>query len=360
MTDQIAILGTGPSSLYLGLLLSHRGWNVKVFDPRTPWERPRGAGLSTDALSELPHFEGFTEWKEIDAIRVVSPRNKEEVIHCSQPLRVGGREEITDFLQERVLEKGIEISASKFDGFEKREGRWVVRTKDGEENFDLLVGGDGASSIARKGFGLPVTAEEMTIEVSYEAPHILDSGRTGLIRFLKELPGFFWAMPHRRGTVVRLWATSRRLHARTLLEKLDHMAQHLLEVPPSAAKARTVAHLPVFRKIDPKTLFGKDWALIGDAAGLVNPLSQDGLYFGLKSAAVLALSLRGSELDAPNYLAHLRDEILKPLSKKWKRHRLWSRHVLGMYWFDHFVVSLPRHHAAQEEILGLFRGEKSA
>ncbi len=354
MTAEIAILGTGPSSLYLGLLLSHLGWRVKVFDPRTPWERPRGGGLAPEALSDLPYMDSFTGWREIDAIRVIAPHGQEALVPCQRPLRLASREEVTDFLQEKVLERGIEISAAKFEGFEKKDGRWVVRTKDAEEAFDLIVGGDGASSTVRRGFGLPVTTGEMTIEVSYEVPNILGPSRTGTIRFLRELPGFFWAMPHEKGTVVRLWATSRLLHARNLLERLDQISHQMLEIQPSAETARSVAHLPVFRKIDCKAHFGRDWTLIGDAAGFVNPLSQDGLYFGLKSATVLARSLRDSEIDAVGYLARLRDEVLQPLTLKRRRHRVWQRHFLGFYWFDRFVGRLEQNPSFQAEILGLF------
>ncbi|MGH9436159.1 MAG: NAD(P)/FAD-dependent oxidoreductase, partial [Terriglobia bacterium] len=69
-------------------------------------------------------------------------------------------------------------------------------------------------------------------------------------------------------------------------------------------------HAPVFAHILPSLgptrwhempLSGDGWAILGDAGGLVDPLTGEGIYFAMRSAEILANSLLG---DCPQAYAY--------------------------------------------------------
>jgi len=179
---------------------------------------------------------------------------------------------------------------------------------------------------------------------------VIDGGKTAVIKFLREMPGCFWALPlHSSATSVRLWATSRLLHARNLFEKIDLMVQDVLDIPAPGNSARTVAHIPLFQAPPPAAIQGDGWALIAEAAGLVHPLSQDGLYFGLQSAALLALSVHGGKLDEATYRDRMKENVLQPLKRRMKSRRWWSRNFI----LDWMIGRLPRSEKTRNAIVEL-------
>jgi geranylgeranyl diphosphate/geranylgeranyl-bacteriochlorophyllide a reductase len=327
MGQRIAILGTGPTSLYAALLLAVKGHQVTVYDPKTAWEKPCGGALSGPVLSEMPLFEDFSRFVPIEGLRLLSPKNREIRIPFETPLPVALRDDLTDFLRARCEASGVVFSPLKLEGFAVSASGWNLSLRGGQDRADFLVIGDGAGGIARKTLGLNGASPEMTLEVGYDIPAPFEKG-IGVIKFLPEMNGCFSALPNGTGTAVRLWSTGRQLHARALIDKLDGIVQRLLDVPLHGDMGRSVAHIPAMGKIERRNLMGEKWVAIGDAGGFIHPLSKDGLYFGLKSAATLAISMNGS-LDGRSYWMRLKAQVLKPLRKRTSRQRWWrNQHVV--------------------------------
>ncbi|MFN6202944.1 MAG: FAD-dependent oxidoreductase, partial [Acidobacteriota bacterium] len=51
---KIAIIGAGPAGAQLAHELSMQGAEVDLYDPRPPWEKPCGGGVTSKALAEFP------------------------------------------------------------------------------------------------------------------------------------------------------------------------------------------------------------------------------------------------------------------------------------------------------------------
>jgi flavin-dependent dehydrogenase len=57
-------------------------------------------------------------------------------------------------------------------------------------------------------------------------------------------------------------------------------------------------------------LGGPGWLTVGDAAGLVDPITREGIFFALQSAVAAATALTSAAPDAfEQYTASIRDEI---------------------------------------------------
>lgn len=50
-----------------------------------------------------------------------------------------------------------------------------------------------------------------------------------------------------------------------------------------------------YLRTDPRRICGKNWALLGDAAGFTNPITGEGIYYALASASLLARAILGGE-----------------------------------------------------------------
>jgi flavin-dependent dehydrogenase len=327
MGQTIAILGTGPTSLYAALLLAAKGHSVTVYDPKNAWEKPCGGALSGSVLKEMPLFEDFGRFVSIDGLKLLSPRNREIQVPFESPMPVALRDDITEFLRRKCDGSGVTFSPHKVEGFAASANGWTLQLKGAEAKADFLVAADGGGGLARKSLGLSGLSEEMTLEIGYDIAAPFE-GHVGVIKFLPEMSGCFSALPNGSGTAVRLWSTGRQLHARPLIEKLDGIVQRLLDVPLHTDLGRSVAQIPIVTKIARRYLIGPKWVAIGDAGGFIHPLSKDGLFFGLKSAAMLALSLSNGSFDEKAYWRRLRDEVLKPLRKRMSRQKWWGNHFV--------------------------------
>jgi len=61
-------------------------------------------------------------------------------------------------------------------------------------------------------------------------------------------------------------------------------------------------------------LAGARWALVGDAAGLVDPITREGIYFALRSGDMLAETLMRA-CDHSLYVRRVREELASELAR---------------------------------------------
>ena len=66
----VAIIGAGVSGLYLAVCLSKKGYEVRLFEPKTSWEKPCGSGIPIERLREIPLCEDFSSTVKIGSLRL--------------------------------------------------------------------------------------------------------------------------------------------------------------------------------------------------------------------------------------------------------------------------------------------------
>jgi flavin-dependent dehydrogenase len=95
--------------------------------------------------------------------------------------------------------------------------------------------------------------------------------------------------------------------------------------------ARFYSHiLPALRAqtLDAAEVCGDGWAMVGDSAGLVDPITGEGLYYALRSAELCADALLAGE--PAEYQARVEEEILPELRLAARvSHRFYTGQVLG-------------------------------
>jgi flavin-dependent dehydrogenase len=162
----------------------------------------------------------------------------------------------------------------------------TVRTPADSYRGRVLIGADGANGVTARTAGLDGPRD---LAVAYE----------GNIPFPEGLPaeweetaaldlglipgGYGWLFP--KGDHVNIGAGGWKYTAPTLRARLDQVTRHYGFAPHQLAGLRG-HHLPVRRPGAP--IAGGRVALVGDAAGLVDPLSGEGIYAAIASGAAAA------------------------------------------------------------------------
>lgn len=137
-----------------------------------------------------------------------------------------------------------------------------------------------------------------------------------LVRFTPGLAGYLWLFPRPDHVGVGIAAPLASVPTRDLVARLE--AEVARSFPALADPlARRYAHTIPSPSADAASILeiaGPRWALVGDAGALADPITGEGIYYALRSALVLADTLRvdGSPVRYPERaLADFGRELLK-------------------------------------------------
>ena len=299
---RIAVIGGGPAGAEAASRLAAGGAQTILFDPSFDREKPCGGGIPWRGLQEFDGLlgEGIPA-ADIHHVHFEGPSGGSASIKLPAPLRVFSRRTLDSHWAERAGRCGAMLRREKIVSV-SRGDRFLLRTASGDQQvFDFVVGADGARSLMRATFARPFAPEDLSQAVGYYVPGRTDD--TLRLAFREDLHGYLWSFP-----------------------RLDHLAVGACAplAPRSAARLRAAVERYLLRLdpgLDPSALpyysalipclssasqardckAGPGWCLVGDAAGAVDPLTREGIYYGLKSAALAAGAiLRGRPEEYPD------------------------------------------------------------
>jgi flavin-dependent dehydrogenase len=301
---RIGVVGAGPAGSLLARQLARDGAAVTVFDASHPREKPCGGGVTAKALALLPPapVDDPLPARWTSACRFESGFGEAVDVPLSRPVAVASRAELDAWLLRRATEAGAVHVAERVVAV-AASGR--LRTTAGrDERFDLIVGADGASSLVRRSFLAPTPPARLHMAVGWFARGTAPM----LVRFTPDLQGYLWLFPRPDHVGVGICAPLASVPTRQLLARLEaEVARHF----PALAddEAGRYAHTIPSPSADAGSILeiaGPRWALVGDAAALADPITGEGIHYALRSALVLADTLRveGSAARYPERALH--------------------------------------------------------
>jgi geranylgeranyl reductase family protein len=320
----VLVVGAGPAGSATAHRLATAGLRVLVADrARFPRDKPCGGGLTTRAFQRCPVDPMPVVEERVDLVELRF-RYRDAVVRKA-------RAPVIWMTQRRRLDAFL-LDAAREAGAQVREGAHVAHdggvTVDGERvAVEVIVGADGANGQTAKALSLGgsiVHGVALEGNVPYSALPA-DRYRHRAVVELADIPGGYgWVFP--KGDHVNVGVGAWAQEGPHLREHLARVcAAHGL-VPEQLENVRG-HRLPLRR---PGTSVAAERALlVGDAAGLIDPVSGDGMYECFVSADLAAAAigdlLAGRCSSLVPYAAAL-DAELAPLHRaSWKLKRALDR-----------------------------------
>jgi geranylgeranyl reductase family protein len=319
----IAVVGGGPAGAFAAYLLAREGARVTVFDPSHPREKPCGGGVTGRALALVAPALGLTTFPAVpiatSRFDVTSDRSALVPLHdhgfsADSSLLVVSRAQFDRALLDGAIAAGATFRAERVTQVEVSATGAQVRTAKGSWTADYVLGADGANSLVRRRLAKQFTRSQLSIATGVFA-HGLSSSEI-LVRFVSEPQGYIWSFPRPDHLAIGIGAQADDIQSGPLR---DILSQWLTETR-IAEGARLewyswpIPSLRVEDFVHERPAEGR-WMLLGDAGGLVDPLTREGIFFALRSAqlAVDALARRHRADPATQYSACIAEEIYPEL-----------------------------------------------
>ena len=309
---EVLIVGADPAGAAAGILLARKGIRVEVVERNPPAQhKVCGDLLGPRALLLLQSLD--IGWEELLRIgrRVESIGIFDEKALCSwapYPARTDQeligltvRRDLFDaFLQRRAREAGCivhhEVTFRGVEGCD-RDGvrcRVVRHGRPGEIRPRILLGADGVNSRVARAFGIRNRRPErliVSVRGYYPVPRGLRDGIE--LYFLEDLlPGYAWLIPvgdHVANIGLGTRSDVCRRKGLPLNERLDRLVK---EHPALACRVQGraadsgIRGWPIGSYGGPAVRCADRLLLLGDAAYLSDPISGEGIFGAMKSAAI--------------------------------------------------------------------------
>jgi geranylgeranyl reductase family protein len=344
------VVGAGPAGSLAAYRLASAGATVLLLDrARFPRDKPCGGGVTIRALNELPFAIDPVVEGVVDRFELRLRHRRSFSRRAPAPLALMTQRRLLDaYLVEQAVAAGAEF----------RDGVRVSRVAQGEVGGDsarVVIGADGANGVTARSLGLATDREHGVALEGNLANDVVDSERYArrlVLEFGTVPGGYGWVFP--KGDHVNLGVGGWEDEGPRLREHLARLcAVH--GVDPAALTEVRGHRLPLRRP--GSALAEGRVALVGDAAGLVDPLSGDGMYEAFLSANLAArhaLELLAGERESfEGYAAELEERLAPLVRASWGA-------KLALDRFPRLTFTVARAPFLWDLVVRLMRGEVAA
>ena len=351
----VVVVGAGPAGSSAAVAARGRGANTLLLERhRLPRYKMCGGGLIGPSLGALP--SGFAVPVVNDARRVyftydlvsIACRTASETV-----LPMVMRSDLDRQLVEHALGQGVELRDEvTVDGVEGAGPGYLVHTNKGTVRARAVIGADGSASRIARMVGAAYAQVDLGMEAEVQVPSGIANRWAGktLLDFGRVPGGYAWVFP--KGDVLTVGviaakglAAQQRAYLADLLSRLG-----LAEFP----RIHEGGHLTRCRRSD--SPLARDGAfLAGDAAGLLEPWTREGISFALRSgnlAGQSAAAWADGDTRACDEYTRLIDSTLgREMAVGFRALRAYTRHPRV------FFLALSGTNVGWDSFVRLARGE---
>lgn len=282
LPDRIAIVGGGPAGAYAAATLASSGRQVLLFDEKLAWEKPCGGGLTDKAISRWPFLRELpVERNWITECQLIAPSGAKVRFDLDRQIAIFSRLTLNGLLLDRARRAGAKVMHERVVAVEREGGQWQLQSASSRYSADYLIMASGARNPFRSTFAPNLGPENFIVAVGYYIP---GSSSTVQVKFLDGLHGYVWIFPRADHFSAGICG---HMQGKSTAELRRILERHLPEFGLSHDQGKFYAH--ILPSLKPESLrnmqlCGEGWAMIGDAAGLVDAITGEGLYYALRSA----------------------------------------------------------------------------
>ena len=307
----VIVAGAGPAGAIAARDLARTGASVALVDASFPREKPCGGGVTARALAlvgpEMPEFGPMG--RTIRSVRFEAAGAAATVdLTRETTLDVFSR----DTLDSALLQLAVGTGARHIDARVRTLSRdgpfWRAELSNSQSlRAPWLLGADGAGGIVRRHVFRAFERRHLSIA----AGSYVDGAECHeiVIGFVDRPAGYLWSFPRPGHLAVGACAQADE----TSTADMHAVANRWLNAyAPAAGLPRRRYAWPIpsldAAAVERERPSGQGWMLLGDAAGLVDPITREGIYFAIRSGQLAAKSLLGSD-GSREYDAAIRDEM---------------------------------------------------
>ncbi len=293
---KIGIVGARLAGSYAATLLCRLGHEVLLFDPSTAAEKACGGGITAKALVTMPWFRKqklpFSEIRELELRTLEGPA---AALPLSHPIHIFSRTTLDNSLRDTAIQCGARFLPERVLRFTPSGNAWGITTSSGSTHeVGFLVGADGANSSVRAAMTGKLASQDLSLALGHFLPGIYHPGKVIIIFQENGFPGYLWSFPRVDHASVGI---IHRLPGARSADLRHRVADFISQRYPQAKASESsfyAARVPCLRRrtLVGQRVCGRNWALLGDAAGFVDALTSEGIYFALRSAEILAESVQ--------------------------------------------------------------------
>jgi geranylgeranyl reductase family protein len=383
----VLIIGAGPAGSFAAEKLALGGARVALFDGRDPGDaKACGGGVTSKALKAWPFLLDIAA-RLVTQVEMHSPAGTRIALDLPEPFAIYSRRALDTYLCERARDAGAHVFQTRVTASHSRDhhGSWKLSSRDGRSwNGKLLVGADGANSPVARRLAGPLSNSEMEVAFGYRTPLKEFENVPTVIAFLPGWAGYAWAFPrldhisfgiattqdgfdHKKldsmlwefmvgyyrvhaDKNARIWPSRSRKPSKdvdaAIKERLTGFAERYAARIPGLAP----------ETLDSRRAVGDGWALVGDAAGFADPVTGEGIYYGMRSAELFAEAfLRG---DVSEYEQDWRDDFGKELRRASQMRRRFYGRFWGGAFTDRMITFARAHRGIRRTLRELVAGDQ--
>jgi geranylgeranyl reductase family protein len=324
----VIIAGAGPAGSLAAYTLARSGVSVLVLEKSSfPRYKVCGAGLTHKILEEIPFDVSPVFETAVRTIRfsaglseVFSRSTPDPMIYCTM------RDRLDTFLLERATDAGARVVfGEKVIEVIQSEAMAEVKTRNGIYRSRLVIGADGASSAVARSAGLrrdimPGLAWEAEITAS---PEVVNRFSHTVFLDWGTFPGGYgWVFPKADHFSVGVGgpASLSKWMMPYYHRFMEYFSREITGEPrPEIFTTLSLKSWPIPVRTR-KGPFHHGLILVtGDAAGLTDPLTGEGIYYAVRSGNLAARAcldyLGGKSSSLEPYSAAANDELMSELTE---------------------------------------------
>lgn len=316
----VIIAGGGPAGSVAAFVLASAGYRVTLLEKlKFPRYKVCGAGLTHKILQEIPFsitpvietrihtFRFSTHFSE--TFERTSP---DPLIYCTM------RDKLDNFMLSQAQGAGVKVLFGEQVTAVAPQGKMIkVVTRTGEYLCRRLIGAEGATGKVARSAGL---WRDMVPGLAWEAELEIDAVALERIRqtvFLDwgSFPGGYgWLFP--KSGHISVGVGGPAALSRHMMPYYRNFIDYLKDTGIQVNTTRSLRSWPIPVKVRSGKFRNGNVFITGDAAGLTDPLTGEGIYYAVRSGRIAAeevIASFGKFLAHDHYSARINSELMPEL-----------------------------------------------